>query len=148
MVEFDSERWIARLLASAQRDQLLPGVTDTELRVLAGLASGRTYAAIGESLGYKPKTVKNKGLVLLKKVSPRRRRIDAVSRLVEMARPHLSEAEVRDARQALSDAALSDRELCLLSLLASGQSTSEMAVAVGVTEKSVKNQVYKLVHMS
>jgi len=143
--DFDEGQRVSRLLSSPDRERLLPGVTDTELKILAGLAAGRTYAEIAGRLGFRPKTVKNKGLVLLKKISPRRRRIEAVSRLVELAHSNVPTAELERVQQVLSDAVLSGRELRLLELMATGHSINEVALALGLRGKSVKNHVSNIV---
>jgi DNA-binding NarL/FixJ family response regulator len=116
-------------------------LSDVELRILAGLASGRTYAEIAAPLGFKPKTVKNKGLVLLRKVSPDRRRVDATARLVRVALPYLDPSVVRRTQEFLASVELSDSHKELLRLLAGAHTSSEIAAALGVAEKTAKNYV-------
>ncbi len=68
--EFDEGKLWSQISTCPQIQKALPTVSPSELRILAALASGRSYREIATRRGFRPKTVKNKGLVLLKKVSP------------------------------------------------------------------------------
>jgi DNA-binding NarL/FixJ family response regulator len=136
--EFDRKELLAAALSSPKRQAVCPGVTDREMQILAGLASGRTYREIASLIRLQPKTVKNQGLVMLRKLSSESRRVEALGRFVELIRPDLPRGPGEERRHRLW-ASLTEREQSMLDLIGHGVTDREISTAYEMAEKSVKN---------
>jgi DNA-binding NarL/FixJ family response regulator len=113
------------------------------MRILAGVASGRTYREIAPLLDLAPKTVKNQGLVLLRKLSPESRRAEALGRFVELVPPQLKNDPKAQERSRIL-ASLTEHDQSLLTQIGQGYTDREIGDANGMAVKSIKNMNHSL----
>lgn len=143
--EFDSGDLWRQVVSSPRRAELLPELTDRHLEILAGVASGRTYREIAGRLGLASKTVKNKGLVLLRKASPEGTRTAALARFFELLPADERDRVRGEARAVIEGQRLSDEDRQLFELIGQGYDSLEIVAKVGGDAASVRRRAARLI---